>query len=303
MIKRPSSFPIKVLLVENRLQDQIAFQQALTRSGVPFEVTLRERAEDIPAAMLAGNETFDIVVVDQDLPGMTGLAAYLQLQRETALPPFIMLTGAGSESLAVKALQAGMYDYIIKDPHQGYLNVLAFKLQDVCQRPADRHLRLTATAELQEAHAELERQVAERTAQLAASNKELEAFAYSVSHDLRAPLRAIDGFSKLLLEDKAAQLDEEGRDSLNRIMGGAQRMSQLIDDLLRLSRITRSEMNFTHVNLSNMVKKGLTGINEIFPGRVLVNVIEQSERLYPRLSLTGVTNPPSERAICPDQKV
>lgn len=166
MTQQPRPIPIKVLLVENRLQDQIAFQQALIRSGVPFEVTLRERAEEIPSALQAGNEIFDIVVVDQDLPGMTGLAAYLQLQRETALPPFIMLTGAGSENLAVKALQAGMYDYIIKDPHQGYLNVLAFKLQDVCQRHADRHLRLTATEELQEAHAELERQVAERTAQL-----------------------------------------------------------------------------------------------------------------------------------------
>ena len=76
-----------------------------------------------------------------------------------------------------------------------------------------------------------------------AANRELEAFSYSVSHDLRAPLRSIDGFSLALLEDYDDRLDETGRNYLRRVRGATQRMSQLIDDLLRLSRLTRSQLN------------------------------------------------------------
>lgn len=96
----------------------------------------------------------------------------------------------------------------------------------------------------------LEQRVAERTAQLANSNAELEAFSYSVSHDLRAPLRSIEGFSQALLEDYRAVLDEQGRDYLQRVRNGAARMSDLIDDLLALSRVSRSAMIRGPVDLS-----------------------------------------------------
>ncbi len=88
---------------------------------------------------------------------------------------------------------------------------------------------------------------------LEAANAELEAFSYSVSHDLRAPLRSIDGFSQVLLEDFAAHLDPEGRGYLDRVRAAAQRMGELIDDLLQLSRISRSELVRQEVNLSEMV--------------------------------------------------
>ena len=99
---------------------------------------------------------------------------------------------------------------------------------------------------------ELERSVAERTAQLEVANKELEAFSYSVSHDLRAPLRGIDGFSLALLEDASDKLTDVDRDYLTRIRVAAQRMGFLIDDLLKLSRVTRQEMTVQPVNLSNL---------------------------------------------------
>lgn len=102
---------------------------------------------------------------------------------------------------------------------------------------------------------ELEMKVHDRTLQLQAANKELEAFSYSVSHDLRAPLRHINGFSQALLEDYAAQLDEVGKGYLQEIRGASQEMAQLIDDLLQLARVTRSELRSEPVNLSQLAEE------------------------------------------------
>jgi signal transduction histidine kinase len=120
---------------------------------------------------------------------------------------------------------------------------------------------------LQKAHDELEERVRERTAQLAAANRELEAFAYSVSHDLRAPLRGIDGFSLALLEDCGDRLDDVGRDYLQRVRNGCLRMGKLIDDLLALSRLTRSEMRREAVDLSGMTRAIVDELRREEPGR------------------------------------
>ena len=98
----------------------------------------------------------------------------------------------------------------------------------------------------------LEERVQDRTRELAVSNQELEAFSYSVSHDLRAPLRTIDGFSLALEEDFADKLDDEGRDYIRRVRGGVQRMGQLIDALLQLSRVTRTDLQREPVDLSQL---------------------------------------------------
>jgi signal transduction histidine kinase len=107
---------------------------------------------------------------------------------------------------------------------------------------------------LQESREQLEERVRERTAALDASNQELEAFCYSVSHDLRSPLRAIDGFSQALLEDMDGRLDESAAGHLARIRAATQRMAALIDDLLSLSRITRTDLALKRVDLSAMAR-------------------------------------------------
>jgi len=135
--------------------------------------------------------------------------------------------------------------------------------------------------ELQRYATDLERRVEERThelqdrneslrrnaAELLAANTELDAFAYSVSHDLRAPLRSIDGFSQILLEDYAARLDEAGRETLHRVRAASQRMGTLIDDLLKLARVTRAEIRTEDVDLSGMARDIVADLQRTTPER------------------------------------
>lgn len=121
--------------------------------------------------------------------------------------------------------------------------------------------------DLRASEARLEARVAQRTQELTAANKELESFSYSVSHDLRAPLRAVDGFSQALLEDEGERISEDGRDYLKRLRAAASRMGELIDDLLRLSRVTRAELRRESVDLSTLAREVADGLHKGAPER------------------------------------
>jgi PAS domain S-box-containing protein len=129
--------------------------------------------------------------------------------------------------------------------------------------------------ERRQAREELERLVTARTAQLQSANQELEAFCYSVSHDLRAPLRGIDGFSLAILEDYGQILDAQGQDYLNRVRLETQRMGQLIDDMLKLSRLTRGELKEEPIDLSAMARDILAQFSESEPQRKVKADIEE----------------------------
>ena len=221
--------------------------------------TLRERGFETVGctsghtAMAAMRETrFDLLLTDLMMPDTDGISL---LKSATEIDPAvvgIIMTGQGNIDTAVEAMKSGALDYILKP----------FKLsaiQPVLDRALDvRRLRLE--------NADLERRVRRRTEELLSANQELEAFCYTVSHDLRAPLRAMTSFSAILMEEYAPELQSEARQLLDRISRNAQRMTQLIDDLLRFSRLSQQALAKQHVDTGAVVnevldesKKDLTG--------------------------------------------
>jgi light-regulated signal transduction histidine kinase (bacteriophytochrome) len=135
--------------------------------------------------------------------------------------------------------------------------------------------RKRAEEKIRQLNEDLEQRVLERTAQLEVANKELESFAYSVSHDLRAPLRGIDGWSLALQEDFDKQLNEQARQDLNLIRTETQRMGQLIDDLLKLSRVNRTEMEPTSVDLTALAHSIETRMQKMNMDRKINFIIQQ----------------------------
>jgi PAS domain S-box-containing protein len=128
--------------------------------------------------------------------------------------------------------------------------------------------------ELHNMNKELESRVTKRTLELEESNRELESFSYSVSHDLRAPLRSIDGFSNKLLKDYSHLMDDQGKDYFSRVIGASHKMGQLIDDLLKLARLSRIEMNITTTDLSDLVKITAAEFNAASPDRKVDFVVQ-----------------------------
>jgi light-regulated signal transduction histidine kinase (bacteriophytochrome) len=137
-----------------------------------------------------------------------------------------------------------------------------------------------ADQEVRRLNEELEDRVRERTAELEMVNRELESFSYSVSHDLRAPLRHISSFSQIIESDYAAGLDKDGLYYLSRIIAGCSKMGLLIDDLLELARVSRSELHITRVNLGRIVNNIAVSLQEREPERSVSFRIEDDLEAY-----------------------
>jgi PAS domain S-box-containing protein len=165
-------------------------------------------------------------------------------------------------------------DFLTLATQQIAISIENARLYESLQRELQERVR--AEAEVQQLNQELEQRVFERTAELEAAVRELESFSYSVSHDLRAPLRAIDGYSRLLLADYQSALEGDALVYLDNVRKAAQRMGVLIDDLLKLSRVTRAELKWGHVPLSQLAEEIIAGLRQQEPERAVEALIQRS---------------------------
>jgi two-component system, sensor histidine kinase and response regulator len=198
-------------------------------------------------------ERFDLLLTDLTMPEMDGITLLRSARELDGDLVGVMMTGNGSIDTAVEAMKVGALDYVIK-PFK--LNALLPVLT-----------RALTIRQLQRDNAELARRVSDRTAELEIVNKELEAFCYSVAHDLRAPVRAMSGFAGFLLEDHGAALSPEVRQSVLRISRSASQMNQLIEALLRLSRVSRQPLVQDMVDMNALVAGIMEDLKKAAPDR------------------------------------
>ncbi len=196
---------------------------------------------------------FDLLLADLMMPEMDGIDL---LKKALAVDPDlvgVLMTGQGTIETAVKAMQAGALDYILKP----------FKLSAILPVLS----RALSIRKLQLENRELSRQLADHAARLEDANRELEAFSHSVSHDLRAPLRAITGFNGLVLKQFSNEIPVAAVELLREVERGARNMAQLIEDLLRLSRCSRQPLHQTPVDAQSLVNEVVAEIRAQNAGR------------------------------------
>ena len=202
---------------------------------------------------------FALLLTDLMMPEMDGIALLHAARQIDPLIVGVMMTGHGTISTAVSAMQEGALDYIQKP----------FKLSALIPVLA----RALGVRRLRVENEALQQRLRERSLELEAANRELESFAFSVSHDLRAPLRTIDGFTGLLVESLGPQASAEALEYAATVKGGVARMNNLIDDLLRLARTSQTELCRERVDLSACAREIAEQLQGTAPGRAAEWVI------------------------------
>ena len=211
-----------------------------------------------------GTDRPDLVIVDQRLPDTTGLALSISLKSEDPDLGLILLTGYASADNAIAAV--GRVDDYLTKPVQP--DELVRSVNAGLERTRLRRENRRLVARLHEMNAALEETVAERT-------RALEMFTYAVAHDLRAPLRAMDGFSEALIDECSDVLGEDGRGYAERIQAASSQMAGLIDALLDLSRVSRAEMNLQTIDLGAAASHIAEELQRSGPDRAVRFVIQQ----------------------------
>jgi DNA-binding response OmpR family regulator len=220
---------------------------------------------------------FDCVMVDLVMPEMDGIEVCRRIHEMGRAMDHstivIMLTSSETKEDMTRGLEAGADDFVGKSSDMAVLKarIRALLRRKFFQEENRRIREQLLRSEMEAAEARAARELSETRAvlvdELERKNKELEAFSYSVSHDLRAPLRSIDGFSKALLEDYSGKLDVKGQHYLDRVRTGAKRMGELIDDLLKLSKVGRAALRRGRVDLSALARTVATELQRANPGR------------------------------------
>jgi two-component system NtrC family sensor kinase len=238
-----------------------------------YDVVLARSGEE--ALELLAVQQVDCILLDLLMPGLSGQDTCRRIKASAAWRdiPLIMHTALENQEAMIEGINAGADDYVAKSSE---FEVLRARLRAQLRRrqfeDENRSIReQLQQKELEAVAARAARELTETRAalieELEHKNRELEAFSYSVSHDLRAPLRSIDGFSQSLLEDYAGALDEKGQDYLRRVRRAAQRMGELIDALLELSRVGRAELHRERVDLSTLARAAAAELGRSTPER------------------------------------
>lgn len=253
---------IKVLLVEDNagdarlVQEMLAEASRAVRALARFSLTRVERLSQ--AWEILERRAADIVLLDLTLLDSCGLDTVTQVLRTAPGVPLVVMSGHEDETLALQAVQTGAQDYLVKG------HVDSYGLERAIRYAIERQREET---EIRRLNADLEQRVRARTAELEAVNQELETFSYSVSHDLRAPVVRIKGFCRILLEDYGGQLEPDGRRYLQRIQAAGLSMEQLIESLLRLAHLTRSEIRRETLDLSALASAIAEELRQSDPAR------------------------------------
>ena len=250
--------PKKILTVDDSLTYLHEVAAQLRQEG--YDVIPARSGEE--ALELLSVQSVDCILLDLVMPGLSGQETCRRIKGSPAWRdiPLIMHTALEEQAAMIEGINAGADDYIAKSSD---LDVLCARVRAQLRRKQfedeNRNIReQLLQKEVEVVAANSARELAEIRAtfvdELKSKNIELEAFSYSVSHDLRAPLRSIDGFSKLLLDGYADKLDAKGQDFLHLVRESAQRMGELIDDLLLLSRVGRADLSRDQIDLSEIAK-------------------------------------------------
>ncbi len=246
---------LSLLIVDDEPASMRALCDTLEYEG--YQTFGYTSAADALAAMR--ERSFDLLLADLQMPGTNGIDLMKSAQLVDPTLVAVIMTGHGALETAVAAMKAGALDYIQKPIK------LATALPVLERALAVRQLRLEKKR--------LEENVRERTEELKIANRELEAFSYSVSHDLRAPLRAVSTFTQVLLSDHVGPLNDEGRRLLQNVNAGAAHMDRLITDLLRLSQLNRQALHRQPVRFGEVVQRIIDGMAAERAGRDIEFVV------------------------------
>lgn len=240
-----------ILLVDDHPSNLLALEAMLEDLG---QNLIQANSGEEALKCLLEND-FAVILLDVQMGGMDGFetATLIKQRPRSQDTPIIFVTAIHRSDIYVfQGYSSGAVDYLFKPVSPEILRAKVSVFVDLYHKQAQ--LKQQA-AEIEAMNRELQHQLAQvnkLNRELESVNQELESFSYSVSHDLRAPLRSIKGFSQAVLENYSDQLDNEGQDYLNRINASCKRMGELIDDLLQLSRVTRGKLQLEPVDLSGI---------------------------------------------------